>query len=269
MRSILAGLRTLVLPWGFTTGPRIVLSGDTVPVELKNASADFTWAAAIVEYLSTSDYRFQAVGTFVGSGGPLEVYAEGTYDGTHGVQFGFILQGISHAGDFDYLYGSDTYNTFGINWIWRHGTIVFTDTIDLFSNGAVANVSNAIDAFEPGGSGGTEGWSFLGPYQNGWSDFGSGFAVGQYRYIASPPRSVQILGVLKPGTKTAGTVMFNMPANYRPAHTNLYPIVADVTISGGQSPAVLIANTGDVQVYGLGGTASFIALNIIYPLDMN
>ena len=268
MRSILAGLRTLVLPWGFTTGPRIVLSGDSVPSTLVAASTDFQWSAAIVEYVSTTDYKFEAVGTFVGGGGPFEIYAEGTYDTIHGVMFGTILQNLAAGTSLFYLYGSLTYNAFPTNWQWRHGTVTFASSITQFANQATLNISNAIDAYTPGGGGGTEQWNFLG-YQNGWSDFGAGFAVGQYRYVASPPRCVQLVGTLKPGTKTAGTVMFNLPAGYRPAHTNLIPIVTDVSIAGGQSPAILIAPSGDVQVYGIGGTTSFICLNVVFPLDLN
>jgi len=55
-------------------------------------------------------------------------------------------------------------------------------------------------------------WTAL-SYNNSWADFGSGLQVGQYRKLFNGV--VQLRGVIKGGTKTAGTTIFTMPTGYR------------------------------------------------------
>lgn len=268
MRSTLAGLRTLVLPWGQTTGPRIVLSGDSVPAELVAASPNYTWTAAIVEYVSTTDYRFQAVGTYLPGGLNVEVYAEGTYDTTHGVLFGMTLFGISAAVPI-YQYGSDDLNGTALEWLYQKGRFLISSTVTETQDLAAQQLAGDIDRYQPGFPGTYETWHLLtGTYQNGWSDAGGGFSKGQYRRVASPARSVQLIGRLTPGTRTAGTLLFTLPGDYVPATTSIHPVTTDVSLAGGQTPTILVnGGTGQVTVFGLGATCTFIAFNIVYPLD--
>lgn len=57
-------------------------------------------------------------------------------------------------------------------------------------------------------------WTALPTYQNGWTDFGSGFQAGQYKKDSRG--TVWIRGTIKAGTTTFGTLLWTMPAGYRP-----------------------------------------------------
>lgn len=65
------------------------------------------------------------------------------------------------------------------------------------------------------GTGTAETWHSLSP-GNGWVNSGNGPDF-QYRMIASPPNTVEIIGDLTGGTMTDGTVVATLPAGYRPA----------------------------------------------------
>lgn len=55
----------------------------------------------------------------------------------------------------------------------------------------------------------------VGLYANGWTDFGSGYQVGQYSKDGTG--RVWIRGVLAAGTLTAGTTILTLPSGFRPA----------------------------------------------------
>lgn len=62
-------------------------------------------------------------------------------------------------------------------------------------------------------------WTAL-PYQNGWTDFGSGFQTGQYMRDRAGLR-VWFRGVLARGTNTPGTLLWIMPVGFRPVAPTL------------------------------------------------
>ena len=125
MRSILAGLRQLVLPWGSpATSPHIVLGPD-VPATLTAATTDFTWTAAIVEYFDATSYAFEAIGYYnLPTPGFDRVVARGTYDPVHGVLF----SEEQHQGALQIFYGSDVYNSAMEEWNYQKGTLKVTST---------------------------------------------------------------------------------------------------------------------------------------------
>jgi hypothetical protein len=55
-------------------------------------------------------------------------------------------------------------------------------------------------------------------YSNGWGDFGSSFQTGQYH--KDNWGNVTLRGVLADGTQTSGTVIFTLPAGFRPVTAN-------------------------------------------------
>lgn len=72
-------------------------------------------------------------------------------------------------------------------------------------------------------SGAAETWHSLTP-GNSWANSGAGPDL-QYRMVASPPNSVEVIGDLTPGTITNGTVIATLPSGYVPATTQTIPVV--------------------------------------------
>jgi hypothetical protein len=71
---------------------------------------------------------------------------------------------------------------------------------------------------------GAEPWNAVAMFSNGWSNFGAPSIAAQFRLVAAPPRSVEIIGSLASGGIT-GAAVFTLPVAYRPAHTNRFPVV--------------------------------------------
>lgn len=103
--------------------------------------------------------------------------------------------------------------------------------------------------------------------QNGWFNDAAPNVTCQYRRVASPPQSVQIVGTIKPGTKVDGTVLFNLPAGYRPASTQFFPVATNASVAGGTTPQVQVNTNGDVKCYGCNVGLTNIELNCMVSLD--
>jgi hypothetical protein len=76
---------------------------------------------------------------------------------------------------------------------------------------------------------------------NSWVDFGSGWATASYRKDSTG--TVHLSGRIKDGTTTSGTVLFTLPAGFRPPTTATFivPISPD-----GTSGLIEVATNGDV-----------------------
>lgn len=127
------------------------------------------------------------------------------------------------------------------------------------SNGRVSINTNGVE----------ETWHPV-AFLNGWSNLGGGFVTMQYRRVASPPNSLQLVGVMNVGTKTSGAVVGNLPAGYRPLNKVRVPVSANATYSGGQTTAFDIMPSGDITVAS--GTsfpagATDCEVNDVIPLD--
>lgn len=135
MRSVLAGLRQLVLPWGApASSPHIVLGPD-IPATLTAATTDFTWTAAIVQYFDATSYAFQAIGYYNLPTPQFDrVVASGTYDPVNGV----LLSEEQHEGALQIFYGSDVYNSALTEWQWQKGNLKITSTAGLSIDGVTA-----------------------------------------------------------------------------------------------------------------------------------
>jgi len=101
-------------------------------------------------------------------------------------------------------------------------------------------------------------------YQNGWSaSSNKHFGFRHLKSIAC----THIHGQLTPGTETDGTIIFNLPENYRPFDQSYsYQSVTDVI--GGAGARFEINNLGDFIIYNADSAGSFYDFNIIYPLDI-
>lgn len=87
------------------------------------------------------------------------------------------------------------------------------------------------------------GWQDIGAslgYGSGWSDFGSGEQIGQYRMLGD---MVQLRGVVN-GPNTANSIIFTLPAGYAPTNAR------EFIVQGGSSTVstVAVLGTGDVEL---------------------
>lgn len=77
---------------------------------------------------------------------------------------------------------------------------------------------------------------------NGWINFGGTFQVAQYR-LDSTGR-VDLRGLIKSGTTTAGTALLTLPALYRPASDRQIGLVA----GGGAFLINVVGATGNINI---------------------
>lgn len=99
-----------------------------------------------------------------------------------------------------------------------------------------------VTAIQPG-TGSTETWHNM-TLANSWANNGS-FGVARYRYVASPPNSVEIDGVITNGA--AGT-FFTLPGGYRPGSAKGYAIGATGGVTTGASANVRCDTSGNLSV---------------------
>ena len=76
---------------------------------------------------------------------------------------------------------------------------------------------------------------------NGWVNYGGTFATAAY--MKDSLGFVHLKGAVKSGTTTVGTVLFTLPAGYRPAQDNYYP---GISSTAGNSGSFQIAPNGGV-----------------------
>lgn len=99
--------------------------------------------------------------------------------------------------------------------------------------------------------------------QNSWVDQGGNFrAVGASR---SADGYVYLHGVCKDGTITAGTVIAQLPAGYRPAHEMLVPATNFTATTVADICILRIKTTGDIEI-GANAVSGFLGLDgISFP----
>lgn len=99
-----------------------------------------------------------------------------------------------------------------------------------------------------------------------WTNFGGAFVTAQYRKLASPGNSMQIVGVCNTnGGFGAGTVMTTFPVGYRPLKTIRFPVTT--ANPGARTPSLEINAAGQMSVLGLAAIATTVEFNAIIPLD--
>ena len=65
-------------------------------------------------------------------------------------------------------------------------------------------------------------------YENSWADFDSGTEWADGEYSKSAEGIVRLSGMIASGTTTSDTVIFTLPAGYRPAKREMFSCVCDV-----------------------------------------
>lgn len=97
-------------------------------------------------------------------------------------------------------------------------------------------------------------------FLNSWVAFGSGYQTP--RFWKDPMGIVHIEGLIKSGTPSATSVVFTLPARYRPASTLLFSLISN------DLPArVDVKNTGDVLAR-LGSAVYFTLSGIAFKQEL-
>jgi hypothetical protein len=232
VKSTLAGIRQLNLPYGAAPGAAQIMIGPNVPAEL------------------TAFYAAQ---------GP--VVAAVIFHGNSGTSFGyhfFALIDESPAGALCMGTCLDT-------------GVVREDAIFPGTTANQTFAAVALD-FDTGPGAAGEDWHDVGStlgYLNGWHDFGGGTIFGEYRKIAAPPRCVQMAGCIAPGTKADGTKLFILPAGYRPVSEQFFPACGNVQNGAGAAPLQIDVDTdGSVYIFGANNASlTNVEFGFIYTLD--
>lgn len=115
-----------------------------------------------------------------------------------------------------------------------------------------------------------EAWHEIGAtnepaFQNSWANEGTaGNETAAFR--KTPQNELKLKGYIDSGTITDGTVLFTLPAAYRPTNTARR---AGMFISGGaeNSYKIEVQPDGDVAIYGVSGSTPVISINISIVLD--
>lgn len=100
--------------------------------------------------------------------------------------------------------------------------------------------------------------------QNSWGSYANGYAVPGYRKVGS---QVFLRGACKSGVNSSGTVIFTLPAGYRPAN-NLFLLASQFNgVSELRCNLNLGSTSGDVVIY-FSGTTDFLSFdNISFFVD--
>jgi hypothetical protein len=257
-------LRDITLPFPPTPGQPYIFIGPDVPTELATFNVNLTVNAVILFYYNTTDYFFQAIGTFYGD----KIYFEGTFDDVNGV---YIVRRIFQpdTGIIKERVGSYLLDPFQMQYTFQQTKVAIGDGSNIDDEFIVncRSVQGDIYYNINGDGSAPESWHAV-SFQNGWSNNGAGQVGAFYRAVASPNNCTQLIGAIKPGTKTNGTTIFTLPAAYRPSSAIDIPVNVDVTAAvGGQSPHFNVTTAGLVQCYGV-TAAGFVSFNGLIPRDV-
>ncbi|HWB38556.1 MAG TPA: hypothetical protein VHA75_21260 [Rugosimonospora sp.] len=266
MRSVLAGLRTLTLPWGASNSSARTVIGPDVPAELvayynpigvSSALLFYSFGGANYLYLAnltTPDPNIAIGSVNAGVVREIEAWQYDSFDGIN-------LDAIGLAEPVNILLGNN------VRAPSAGEQLIIGSSLGTQINRVLtllAATGSTIAQEDPANAGTAEPWHGL-AYSNGWANAGGTTVPGLYRRVMAPPNSVQIVGRMTPGTKANGTVLATLPAAYRPTNDLDIPVVTDVQAAG-QSPHFQIAINGQITCWGLtgAGTASVCG---VYPLD--
>lgn len=108
-----------------------------------------------------------------------------------------------------------------------------------------------------------EVWKLIAPL-NTWTNVASNVQFA-YRKVPSPADTVEVIGLLQAGNRNDGIVLGNLPVGYRPVNTQWFPVSINVTPPvGGHSPHVTVDAAGDIKVFGVNAaTMSFLGLGTL------
>ena len=151
-------------------------------------------------------------------------------------------------------------------------TLTATNDITVTANGGILTLAPATQTNSETeiykSSGGTaEGWNTL-TLLNSWANRGAGYPQLAYRRVASPPNSLQLVGVCAgpAGSYGGGTQIAQLPVGYRPAVSTSFPVGGAVASDATSTPTMQVDTSGYLRVwYHAFGRYTEFAVTI--PLD--
>lgn len=102
-------------------------------------------------------------------------------------------------------------------------------------------------------------------FQNGWHNNGTSVTCSYRRIVAI--NSVQLVGEIIAGTVAPGTIIGNLPVDFRPLNNISFPIASNPSPAAGAiGPLIQLLPSGNLIIFGIpaGGAAYF---SVICPLD--
>ena len=96
-------------------------------------------------------------------------------------------------------------------------------------------------------------------FSNGWADSGGNVPV---RYKLMSDGTVLMKGRAQSGTNTVGTIVFTLPAGYRPTGTVRFTC-AQGSATAGTDPQIAIGSDGICTITRIAGTAAFFYLDCV------
>lgn len=220
---------SLTLPPGATTGTARIVIGSDIPASLIAFYSTATVVSAEIFY-STNDATYMYIAYVIFGPTDSNIVIGESEQGV--LQERMFIGGLLHG------------------FIWANA-IKYEDTNGNTTNGGWKSIATVVG------------------YLNGWGDLGGTFVLGQYRLIASPAYSMQIVGVLTTGVKAIGTVICTLPAAFRPAHRTRIEVSASASPAvGASTPSLDLLQSGDLVVSGtIPAGAGDIEINALISLD--
>jgi hypothetical protein len=288
MRSFLAALRTLVLPYGATTGPRVILDGIMGLIRLIGGSGssmelDPTSTIPIIRFRGPTGTQFAFVNAPPDTNGVPQIGVNtGMIDSARVGRKVFYRMFLSSPGG--HMAVVD------INQLAIGGEHFFSETVCISGLRDTAGTRFAYMWFDQAGaflryqdgpkitldgtqfllalhSDPTKGimWStakqrlavigedwHAATLLAGWTNLGAPYTTAAY-YL-QPDGMVRLRGILVGGTKTDGTVIATLPAGYRPTADEI--ITVGNATSGGVLPELRIRANGNIEIWGMGASTN-------------
>lgn len=259
---------TITVPSGATTGPRVVIGAQAEPV-----LAALGLTAGFLLYWDDDHAYVVAVEEIGGFQGNLRIAAVDDSGASLGTaidvrynELGPALQSVTIGEDANVVTLLNDLFT-----LTATTTELRTNFLDIRTAAntdlRLRMASGAIFRNNPAIVDTVESYHAL-SLQNGWANAGGAHIAGQYERVASPPNGLWIMGALAAGTKADGTIIANLPANYRPAHTVSIPVAMNPGTAGTSTPMLQLATNGDLTCVGMAAAvAPTIYFSAVVSLD--
>lgn len=119
------------------------------------------------------------------------------------------------------------------------------------------NDSDIVRLLETSNSSGAPSWTSL-SLQNSWVTFGAPYPTAAYTKVSG---IVWLRGLIKSGTVSDGTLLFTLPAGYRPGNQILRIVLSNDVVA-----RVTIESNGEGKIYG--GNNTYVNLNdVSFPAE--
>jgi hypothetical protein len=200
-------------------------------------------------------------GSVLGSGGLLSINGptDTTVDDQAFIGIASAAAGFSggSAGFLNYLDANGGDNTIAL---WGDGGLLVNVAANVFG----VKPGTGTSATNPAAQ---ESWHAMTPLLNSWANV-AGFASAQYRKVASPVNSVEIIGAINAAAATAAG-FFTLPAGYRPAHNvPVCSMGANASVPSGLSPWIECTTAGALSVQNTGALGAWESFfHGFIPLD--